>query len=100
MQTGPSPQGSLLSPRDLGKGHYWKTLQFNRTILVLQVGSDEITKRSPRIIKDFRALGRLFERSEAQIMFSLILPAAKKNIKRNRQTHHANMSPRLAWESF
>lgn len=35
MQTGPNSQGSLLSPRGLGKGHYWKTLQSSKTLIII-----------------------------------------------------------------
>jgi len=42
-------------------------------LLVMQVGGDEITERSPKAIKrDFRALGRLVEGSGAQEVLSPI----------------------------
>ncbi|KFQ57597.1 hypothetical protein N334_03560, partial [Pelecanus crispus] len=60
-------------------------------LLVVQVGSDEITERSPKAIKrDFRALGRLVAGSGAQVVFSSILSVAGKNAERNRKTHLIN----------
>ncbi|KFQ60646.1 hypothetical protein N334_01172, partial [Pelecanus crispus] len=60
-------------------------------LLVVQVGSDEITERSPKAIKrDFRALGQLVAGSGAQIVFSSILSMAGKNAERNRKTHLIN----------
>jgi len=59
-------------------------------LLVMQVGS-EIVERSPKAIKrDFRALGRLVERSVAQVVFSSIPSVAENNTERVRKTHLIN----------
>ena len=56
-------------------------------LLVMQVGSDEVAERSPKVMKrDFRALGRLVEGSGAQVVFSSIPSVAGKNTERNRKT--------------
>ncbi|KAM9663018.1 uncharacterized protein ACIBXB_016421 [Morphnus guianensis] len=60
-------------------------------LLVVQVGSDEIAERNPKAIKrDFRALGRLVERSGAQAVFSSVPSVAGKYTERNRKTHLVN----------
>jgi len=60
-------------------------------LLVMQVDSDEIAERSPKAIKrDFRALGRLVEGSEAQVVFSSIPSVAGKNTERGRKPHLVN----------
>jgi len=57
-------------------------------LLVVQVGEDEITERSPKAIKrDFRALGRLLEGSGAQMVFSSIPSVAGNSTERGRKTH-------------
>ena len=56
----------------------------------MQVGRDEVTERSPKAIKrDFRALGRLVEGSEAQVVFSSI-PSVAGDTERGRKTHLVN----------
>jgi len=57
-------------------------------LLVMEVGGDEITERSPKAIKrDVRAPGRLVEGSRAQVVFSSIPSVAGKNTERDRRTH-------------
>lgn len=57
-------------------------------LLVVQVGSDKITKRSPKVIKrDFRALEQWVEGSRAQEAISLSLPVTRNNIYWNREIH-------------
>jgi len=61
------------------------------TLLVMQVGRDEITERSPKAIKrDFRALGRLVEGSGAQVVFPSIPSVAGNSTERGRKTHLVN----------
>jgi len=60
-------------------------------LLVMQVGGDEIAKRSSKTIKrDFRALGRRVEGSGAQVVFSSIPSVAGKSTERGRKTHLVN----------
>jgi len=60
-------------------------------LLVMQVGSDEITERSPKTVKrDFRALGQLVEGSGAQAVFYSVLPVAGKSTERDRKTYLIN----------
>jgi len=60
-------------------------------LLVMQVGGDEITERSPKAIKrDFMALGRLVEGSGPQVVFSSIPSVAGKNTERDRKPHLVN----------
>jgi len=57
----------------------------------MQVGSDEITDRDPKVIKrDFRALRLLVEGSGAQVVFSSVPSVAGKNTGRDRKTHLIN----------
>jgi len=61
------------------------------SVLVVQVGGDEIAERSPNAIKrDFRALGQPVEGSGAQVVFSSIPPVAGKSTERSRKTHRIN----------
>jgi len=91
------PQGSLLSPgawvRDVARklpGLVRPSDSY--TLLVVQVGGDEIAERSPKAIKrDFRALGRLVEGSGTQVVFSSIPSMAGSNTERGRKTHLINM---------
>ena len=72
-------------------------------LLVMQVGSDKIAERSPKAIKrDFRALGRLVERSGAQVVFSSIPSVAGNSTKRGRKTHLVNRWLRdwCHWSNF
>lgn len=70
----------LVCPSD-----YYPLLDFNG-------GSDDMAKRSPRVIKrEFLALGQLVEGSGAQVVFSSILPVVVINIERNRRTQLINM---------
>ena len=56
-------------------------------LLVMQVGGDEITERSPEAIKrGFTVLGRLVEGSGVQVVFSSIPSVAGKNTERDRKT--------------
>jgi len=57
-------------------------------LLVVQVGGDEIAKRSPKAIK--MALGRLVEGSGAQVIFSSIPSVAGNSTERGRKTHLVN----------
>lgn len=60
-------------------------------LLIVQVGSGKITKRSPRHTKrDFRALEWLVEGPGAQVVISLILPVTLSIIYMNRQIHQVN----------
>ncbi|RMC03426.1 hypothetical protein DUI87_20623 [Hirundo rustica rustica] len=60
-------------------------------LLILQASSDEIEKRSVKVIKrDFRALGQGFDRTGAQVVFCSVPLVAEKNDERNRKTHIIN----------
>jgi len=62
----------------------------------MQIGSDEITERSPMPSKGaFRALGRLVEGSGAQAVFSSIPVVSGKNTERDRKTRLINRWLRL-----
>ena len=57
-------------------------------LLVFQVGSDEVGRRSPKSIKrDFRALGQRLKGSGTQVMFSSIPSVAIMNEEINRKRH-------------
>ncbi|XP_054044411.1 uncharacterized protein LOC128904316 isoform X1 [Rissa tridactyla] len=60
-------------------------------LLVFQVGSDEVGRRSPKSIKrDFRALGRQLKGSGTQVVFSSIPSVAILNEEINRKRHQVN----------
>lgn len=60
-------------------------------LLLFQVGSDEVTRRSPRAMKkDFKTLGRLVKGSGAQVVFSSIPPVAGNDEGLNRRTQQIN----------
>jgi len=72
-------------------------------LLVMQVGEDEITERSPKAIKrDFRALGRLVEGSGVQVVFSSIPSVAGNSTERGRKTHLVNrwLKDWCHWSNF
>jgi len=72
-------------------------------LLIMQVGGDEITERSPKAIKrDFRALGRLVEGSGEQVVFSSIPSVAGNSTGRGRKTHLLNRWLRdwCHWSNF
>ena len=61
------------------------------TLLISQVGSNEVATGSPRAIKrDFRALEQLVKGSGTQVVFSSILPAAGVDEGRNRKSQQIN----------
>ncbi|RMC21511.1 hypothetical protein DUI87_02377 [Hirundo rustica rustica] len=56
-----------------------------------RAGSDEIEKRSIKAIKrDFRALGQVVDKTEAQVVFCSVPLVAEKNDERNRRTQIIN----------
>ncbi|XP_053823847.1 uncharacterized protein LOC128801764 isoform X1 [Vidua chalybeata] len=60
-------------------------------LLILQAGSDEIEKRSVKVIKrEFRALGQVVDRTGVQVVFCSVPLVAEKNNERNRKTHFIN----------
>ncbi|RMC00755.1 hypothetical protein DUI87_22438 [Hirundo rustica rustica] len=60
-------------------------------LLILQASSDEIEKRSVQAIKrDFRALGQVVDKTEAQVVFCSVPLVVEKNDERNRRTHIIN----------
>ena len=61
-------------------------------LLVSQVGSDDITRRSPKAMKrDFRSLGKLIQGLGAQIVFSSIPSAGEMDEEEYRRTQQMNL---------
>ena len=61
-------------------------------LLVFQVGSDDITGRSPKAMKrDFRALGKLVKGLRAQTVFSSIPSVGGMDEKEYRRTQQMNL---------
>ena len=57
-------------------------------LLIVQAGSDEVTDRSLRTIKnDFRGLGRLVDGAGIQVVFACIPTVAEKDTEMTGKTH-------------
>ncbi|KGL92731.1 hypothetical protein N301_10736, partial [Charadrius vociferus] len=60
-------------------------------LLVFQIGSDDVVRRTPRAMKkDFRALGRLVKGSGAQVLFSSVPPVAGNDEEVNWKSQQVN----------
>ena len=96
MQTGPASWGSLLPPWVPRQGPQGKIPTLVRPkdyypLLVFQVGSDDITRRSPKAMKrDIRSLGKVIKGSGAQIVFSSI-PSVGGMDEEYRRTQQMNL---------
>ena len=61
-------------------------------LLVFQVGSDDITRRSPKAMKrDFRSLGKVIKGSGAQIVFSSIPSVGGMDEEEYRRTQQMSL---------
>ena len=61
-------------------------------LLIFQVGSNNITRRSPKVMKrDFRALGKLVKGSGAQVVFFSIPSVAGMGEEDYRRTQQMNL---------
>ena len=61
-------------------------------LLVFQVGSDDITRKSSKAMKrDFRSLGKLIKGSGAQIVFSYIPSVVGMDEEEYRRTQQMNL---------